>query len=79
LIDKGLIKAIGFIGDTTLAEYKDLVVIDAGGAWITPGYVVPDLFILSSLLKPLLASLIFTLIWALTALPVSTGLQIQIH
>jgi hypothetical protein len=41
LIDKGLIKAIGFIKDTTLAEYKDLVVIDAEGAWITPGYVVP--------------------------------------
>ena len=49
LIDKGLIKAIGFIEDTTLAEYKDLVVIDAEGAWITPGYVVPDLIIFSSL------------------------------
>jgi imidazolonepropionase-like amidohydrolase len=38
-IDKGLIKAIGFIKDTTLAEYKDLLVIDAEGAWITPGIV----------------------------------------
>ena len=45
LIDKGLIKAIGFIEDITLAEYKDLVVIDADGAWITPGYVVPNLII----------------------------------
>lgn len=39
LIDKGLIKAIGLIKDTTLAEYQDLEVIDAKGAWITPGYV----------------------------------------
>ena len=51
LIDKGLIKAIGFIKDTTLAEYKDLVVIDAGGAWITPGYVVLNLIIFSSLIN----------------------------
>jgi hypothetical protein len=48
LIDKGLIKAIGFIKDTTLAEYKDLVVIDAKGAWITPGCVVPNLITFSS-------------------------------
>jgi len=39
LIDRGLIKAIGLIEDSALAEYKDLVVIDAEGAWITPGYV----------------------------------------
>lgn len=52
LIDKGLIKAIGFIEDATLAEYKDLVVIDAEGAWITPGYVVPNLTIFSTLIKP---------------------------
>lgn len=38
LIDKGLIKAIGLIKDSTLAKYRDLVVIDAEGAWITPGY-----------------------------------------
>ena len=79
LIDKGLIKAIGFIEETSLAEYKDLVVIDAEGAWITPGYVVPNLIIFSSLIKPLLASLTFTLIWALTALPILRGLTIQIH
>ena len=79
LIDKGLIKEIGFIKDTILAEYKDLVVIDADGAWITPGCVVPSLIIFSSLIKPLLASLTFTLIWALTALPVLRGLTIQIH
>ena len=79
LIDKGLIKELGFVDDATLAKYKDLVVIDAEGAWITPGYVVPNLIIFSSLIKPLLASLTFTLIWALTALPVFRGLAIQIH
>ena len=48
-IDKGLIKAIGFIKDTTLAEYKEnLLVIDAEGAWITPGYVVPHTIMFSS-------------------------------
>ena len=40
LIDKGLIKKIGLVKDTALAEYKDLAVIDAKGAWITPGYVI---------------------------------------
>ena len=50
LIDKGLIKAIGFIKNTTLAEYEDLVVIDAEKAWITPGCVVPNLIIFSSLI-----------------------------
>ena len=79
LIDKGLIKEIGFIEDATLAEYKDLVVIDTEGAWITPGYVVPNLIIFSSLIEPLLASLTFTLIWALTALPSLGVLTIQIH
>lgn len=79
LIDKGLIKAIGVIEDTTLAEYKDLVVIDAEGAWITPGYVVSRFPLSSSLINLLLASLTFTLIWALTALPVLMGLAIQIH
>jgi hypothetical protein len=79
LIDKGLIIAIGFIDDTTLAKYKDLVVIETEGAWITPGYVVPNLSLFSSLIKPLLASLTFTLIWALTALPVLRGLTIQIQ
>ena len=39
LIDKGLIKGIGYIKDKTLADYKDLVVINAEGAWLTPGYV----------------------------------------
>jgi hypothetical protein len=52
LIDKGLIKAIGFIEDTTLDEYEKLVVYDAEGAWITPGYVVPNLIMFSSLIKP---------------------------
>lgn len=77
LIDKGLIKAIGIIEDTTLAEYKDLVVIDAEGAWITPGcVVVPNFIIFSSVIKSLLASLTFTLIWALKALPFFRGLTI---
>jgi hypothetical protein len=76
LIDKGLIKAIGSIKSTTLTEYKDLVVIDAEGAWITPGYVVFNLIVFSSLIKPLLASLTFTLIWEFTALPVLRGLPI---
>ena len=78
LIDKGLIKAIGFIEDATLAEYKDLVVIDAEGAWITPGYVVPNLIIFPSLIKPLLASLTCILIWALIAPPNLRGQKIQI-
>ena len=79
LIDQGLIKAIGSIKDTTLTEYKDLVVIDAEGAWITPGYVVPSLILFSPLMKPLLASLTFTLIWVSTVLPALKGLLIQIH
>jgi hypothetical protein len=51
LIDKGLIKAIGHIEDTTLAEYEDLVVTDAEGAWITPGCVVLNM-VICSFLKP---------------------------
>ena len=78
LIDKGLIKEIGFIEDATLVEYKDLVVIDAEGAWITPGYVVPNLIIFPSLIKPLLASLTCILIWALIAPPNLRGQKIQI-
>ncbi|PPQ79032.1 hypothetical protein CVT25_002341 [Psilocybe cyanescens] len=37
LLDKGLIKEIGTI--KVLKAYKNLVVVDAGGAWITPGIV----------------------------------------
>ena len=79
LLNGGIIKAIGVIEDATLAEYEDVEVIDAEGAWITPGCVVPSLIIFSSLIDLLLASLTFTLIWALTALPVLRGLTIRIH
>ncbi|KAF8974242.1 carbohydrate esterase family 9 protein [Flammula alnicola] len=39
LLDKGIIKEVGSIKESVLDSYKDLVVIDAGGAWITPGIV----------------------------------------
>jgi len=38
LLDKGIIKEVGQIKQGVLDAYDDLVVIDAGGAWITPGY-----------------------------------------
>lgn len=40
LLDKGLIKGVGRISTSTLAAYRDdLVVIDLKGAWVTPGCV----------------------------------------
>lgn len=39
LIDKGIIQDVGKIQDSVLKAYKDLVVVDAGGAWVTPGFV----------------------------------------
>ncbi|KAF8962217.1 hypothetical protein BDZ97DRAFT_1920686 [Flammula alnicola] len=39
LLDKGIIKELGSVKESVLDSYKDLVVIDAGGAWITPGIV----------------------------------------
>jgi len=38
LLDQGIIKEVGQIKQGVLDAYDDLVVIDAGGAWITPGY-----------------------------------------
>lgn len=37
LLDKGLIKRVGHVQQSQLDEYKDLVIIDAAGAWVTPG------------------------------------------
>ncbi|KAF8161153.1 carbohydrate esterase family 9 protein [Crassisporium funariophilum] len=39
LIAGGLIKEIGTVKRSILDQYADLVVVDAGGAWITPGIV----------------------------------------
>jgi imidazolonepropionase-like amidohydrolase len=40
LIDKGLIKGVGHFGHATIAAYGDeLVIVDANGAWVTPGIV----------------------------------------
>lgn len=40
LLDKGLIKGIGHVRQSTLQAYKDdLVVIDVRGSWVTPGIV----------------------------------------
>jgi hypothetical protein len=40
LLDKGLIKAVGYVPRSTLnAFHKDLVIFDAKDAWVTPGIV----------------------------------------
>ena len=40
LLDKGIIQGIGRVEQAQLKAFKDeLVVIDAKGAWVTPGYV----------------------------------------
>ncbi|KDR75826.1 hypothetical protein GALMADRAFT_69126 [Galerina marginata CBS 339.88] len=40
LLDKGLIKSIGHLGDSSIEAYgNELVVVDAKGAWVTPGIV----------------------------------------
>jgi hypothetical protein len=39
LIDKGIIQAIGDIESAYLNGYSELVTVDAGGAWVTPGSV----------------------------------------
>lgn len=38
LLDMGIIKEVGQIKRDVFDAYDDLVVIDAAGAWITPGY-----------------------------------------
>jgi len=37
LLDKGIIKGIGVIEPSVTEAYDDLVKIDVGGAWVTPG------------------------------------------
>ena len=64
LLDKGLIKAIGGVYNTSLLDYHNLVTIEAEGAWITPGCSI----LLPSFRKTLLtrwtsASLTCTPIW----------------
>ncbi|KAF5371159.1 hypothetical protein D9758_004121 [Tetrapyrgos nigripes] len=39
LLDKGMIKAIGHIEASTILEYGNVEIIDAAGAWLTPGLV----------------------------------------
>lgn len=39
LLDKGLIKEFGTVKQSVLDAYQDLVVVDAAGAWVTPGCV----------------------------------------
>lgn len=39
LLDQGLIKAVGKLDNALLRGLKDLVVYDAHGAWVSPGYV----------------------------------------
>jgi len=38
LLEKGLIKEVGEVDQVVLDSYSDLKVINAGGAWVTPGY-----------------------------------------
>ena len=40
LLDKGVIREIGFVGACVLESYENVTVLDAGGAWVTPGYVI---------------------------------------
>lgn len=37
LFDKGIIKGVGEIEKSVIDSYSNLVVIDAKGAWVTPG------------------------------------------
>lgn len=37
LLDKGIIKFIGHASEENLAEYRDLLMVDVGGSWVTPG------------------------------------------
>ncbi|KAJ2918066.1 hypothetical protein MD484_g2411, partial [Candolleomyces efflorescens] len=39
LLADGLIKAVGEVDNTLLKKYNDVTVIDAQGAWVTPGIV----------------------------------------
>ena len=37
LLDKGIIKQVGPIDGSQLAELEDLLTVDAEGAWVSPG------------------------------------------
>ena len=37
LLDKGIIKFIGHASEENLAVYGDLLTVDVGGSWVTPG------------------------------------------
>lgn len=39
LLDNGIIKFVGHASQDMFSKFKDLVTLDAGGSWITPGYV----------------------------------------
>jgi hypothetical protein len=39
LIDKGLIKKVGSVDESVLRSYADIVVLDAAGSWVSPGWV----------------------------------------
>jgi imidazolonepropionase-like amidohydrolase len=45
LLDKGIIKGVGEVEQSVIDSYSNLVVIDAKGAWVTPGYVVQILIL----------------------------------
>ena len=49
LLDKGIILEVGNIEESLLNSYKSLVTVNAGGAWVTPGYISFSEFILSIL------------------------------
>ncbi|KAH0827801.1 hypothetical protein J3R83DRAFT_3426 [Lanmaoa asiatica] len=39
LLDKGIIKFVGYASEENLAKYKDFLTVDVGGSWVTPGIV----------------------------------------
>lgn len=40
LLDKGVIREVGWIAESVLKLYDNVTVLDAGGAWVTPGCVL---------------------------------------
>ena len=40
LLDNGLVKRVGTIDPSAIVGYTDIVRVDAGGKWVSPGYVV---------------------------------------
>ncbi|KAJ7255301.1 carbohydrate esterase family 9 protein [Mycena rebaudengoi] len=39
LLDKGIIQKVGTVDNSVLAAYADLVILDAAGAWVSPGII----------------------------------------